>query len=242
MNYHRSRLLSPRQLALAVLLLLPVLRLAARSQSQRVAQATKPPAMRTLTTTDKVCALTFDDGPDRRFTPRMLDELRKRRIRATFFVIGEQVALYPEIAKRLVAEGHVIGNHSYTHPWLDRMPDDIVAAELKSSDEVITRVTGKPPTLFRPPRGGLTPTIIRQCAERKLKIVRWSVCADNQEAPTPQLMAQRVLDRAEPGMIVLIHDGRMAIREKDVQALPLILDGLQKLGYVFVPLEGKWVK
>ena len=200
------------------------------------------PVVKQLATSAKVAALTFDDGPDPRFTPRILDELKRRGIKATFFVIGEQVALYPALARRLVTEGHVLANHSYTHPQLERMPERVVSAELESCDEAVRRLGAPTPTFFRAPRGNLSPTIFRVGQRRGYTIINWTVCADHHDAPTPKDMARRVLDHVRPGMIVLIHDGRMKIRELDVQALPLIIDGLEKLDYRFVTLDRKWLR
>lgn len=239
---HCPRSLTSRQLTLAVFLLLPVLVLSAGSQTQRIAEGARPRILKQLNTSEKVAALTFDDGPDPRFTPRILAELKRNGIKATFFLIGEQVALHPALAKRIIAEGHVIGNHSYTHPHLDQMPERVVAAELVSCDEILQSIGARKPTLFRAPRGDLSSTLLRVAKQRGYTLASWWVCADNRSAPTPELMAKRVLDRAAPGMIVLIHDGRVDIREKDVKALPLIITGLQVRGYRFVALEGKWLQ
>jgi len=186
-------------------------------------------------TEDKVVALTFDDGPNPTFTPRLLDILDKYDVKATFFMIGKYMDKYPEIASDVVRRGHVIGNHTYTHPRnieLDTQAQ--VIRELDKCEEAIERITGKRGHLFRPPRGLIDGSVFTIASEEGYTTVLWSVCADHHDAPTPELMADRVLANNRPGGIILAHDGETGIRWKDVAATPLIIEELRKRGYRFV--------
>jgi peptidoglycan/xylan/chitin deacetylase (PgdA/CDA1 family) len=185
----------------------------------------------------KVAALTFDDGPNPSFTPEILRILDRYQAKATFFMIGSQVDRYPALAREVALHGHAIGNHTYTHsPTLSR--DDIqqVASEIARCEQSIERVTGVRPKLFRPPRGLLDPAVLRAVSEGGYRTVMWSISADHHDAPTPALMAQRVLRVARPGMIILLHDGYLPSRWKDVIATEIIVRALRREGYRFVTI------
>ena len=186
-------------------------------------------------TNEKTVALTFDDGPDPRFTPKILNELDKYHVRATFFMIGKEMEAHPEIVKDIVKRGHVIGNHTYTHPH-DIKADTAsqVRQELRLCERVIERLTGKSAHLFRPPRGLIDGTVFAAAEEEGYTTVLWTVCADHHDAPTPDMMAKRVLKHNGPGAIILAHDGTYPCRWKDVAATPKIIEELTKRGYKFV--------
>jgi peptidoglycan/xylan/chitin deacetylase (PgdA/CDA1 family) len=186
----------------------------------------------------KVVALTFDDGPHPAFTPQILDILKRYGVRATFFLIGARAERYPDLARRIVAEGHEIGDHTYSHPAdLPRKDWDAICREIVKGADAIERVTGVRPKLFRPPRGYLNYRVHTAAQLCGFTVVLWTVSADHHDAPTPEAMAQRVFKLVHPGAIVLMHDGRIPIRWKDVKALPLLLDGLRKRGYRFVTVS-----
>jgi len=150
-------------------------------------------------------ALTFDDGPGEA-TPLILDILKKAGIRATFFLCGQNVDRFPELARRIAAEGHEIGNHTYSHPYrVWKMPGRI-AWEISRTSDTIERETGCRPKLFRPPYGvrwfGLFPVLKRH----ELTPVMWSVSGGDWKLPAPQI-AERVIARTKPGAIILLHDG-----------------------------------
>jgi peptidoglycan/xylan/chitin deacetylase (PgdA/CDA1 family) len=188
-------------------------------------------------TRQKVVALTFDDGPHPVYTPRILRLLEEYRAHATFFMVGKRMEAYPDVVRSVVAAGHVIGNHTYDHP-LDIVRDNQpqVIGEIDRCEQVIERLTGRRAEFFRPPCGTMDEAIYVVAAEEGYRTVLWSICADHHDAPTPQLMAQRVLKQVRPGGIVLIHDGMVPDRWKDVVATRLILEGLSKRGYRFVTL------
>jgi len=186
-------------------------------------------------TQDKVVALTYDDGPHPEFTPAILDALDIYQVKATFFMIGERMEKYPEIVKEVVAKGHVIGNHTYSHPRdLESLASPNVIRELDDCEEVIERMTGKRTHLFRPPRGLLNGTVLTVAKEEGYQTILWTVSADHHDAPTPEAMAKRVLEHVKPGAIILAHDGTFASRINDVKATPLIIQELKRRGYRFV--------
>ncbi|MCE5198727.1 MAG: polysaccharide deacetylase family protein [Armatimonadota bacterium] len=197
--------------------------------------AQRPQVVRQVLTQQKVVALTYDDGPDPRFTPALLGQLDKYGIKATFFMIGQRMEMYPGLVQEVLRRGHVIGNHTYTHPQNYQMGLPSEAAwEISVGVQTIERASRKPVTLFRPPRGFLTAPVLTLAEQNSLTTVLWSVSADNHLAKTPQQMADRVLKMVQPGGIILAHDGTFASRWKDVSATPLIIEGLTKRGYRFV--------
>lgn len=179
----------------------------------------------------KQVALTFDDGPDPRYTPRVLDTLRHYNIQATFFVEGRFMRAHPDLARRIIAEGHVLGNHTDTHPYLDRQSADVVRAEIDGCDRTLQTTLHLRTFLFRPPRGQWNPTIYREVRKRGDHLILWTVALEHHDAPTPPEMAARALRLVRPGGIILLHDGGSAPRDATVAALPLLLDGLRTRGY-----------
>jgi peptidoglycan/xylan/chitin deacetylase (PgdA/CDA1 family) len=184
---------------------------------------------------DKVVALTFDDGPHPTFTPQVLDLLEAHHAKGTFFMIGQRMEKYPGIVRQVVTRGHVIGNHTFSHPGdIEALTEVQITNDLELCEGVIERMTGKRTHLFRPPRGLIDGTVFTIAAERGYQTILWTVCADHRKAPTPEDMAQRVLRRLRPGAIILVHDGRSPARAKDVTATRLIIEELAERGYRFV--------
>jgi peptidoglycan/xylan/chitin deacetylase (PgdA/CDA1 family) len=175
-------------------------------------------------------AMTFDDGPSAANTPRLLDMLKQRNIKATFFLIGQNVAANPDIVRRILAEGHEIGNHTWTHPQLSKLGDDRVTAEITKTQDAIKQASGFTPTLLRPPYGAITPRQ-RQWIENQfgLSVILWSVDPLDWKRPGPSVVTQRILSQARPGAIILSHD----IHKQTVDAMPATLDGLIAKGYKF---------
>lgn len=150
-------------------------------------------------------ALTFDDGPGEA-TPSILDMLRKANIRATFFLCGQNVERYPDLARRIAEEGHEIGNHTYSHPRLLGRTPGKIAREIELTQNIIAHRTGRTPTLFRPPYGlrwfGLFPVLRRN----NLTSVMWSVNSRDWKRPHTEI-AQQVIKETRPGAVILFHDG-----------------------------------
>ena len=141
----------------------------------------------------KQIALTFDDGPDPRYTPRILDILRHYHVKATFFVEGRFVRAYPDLARRILAEGHVLGNHTDTHPYLNRQSAEGVHAEIDGCDQALQTTLHLRTFLFRPPRGLWNPIIYQAVKERGDHLILWTVALEHHDAPTPPAMAARAL-------------------------------------------------
>ncbi len=180
-------------------------------------------------------ALSFDDGPDPEVTPAVLVALSKHSARATFFTIGQSLEAHPQLARRIVAEGHEIGNHSWRHSrWQNFFGAGEQAREIERGAQAIAVVTGsqaKP--LYRPPIGLKSPPLARAAYQQHLTLVAWSLHSRDTRTADPERIAQRVLQRIRPGDIVLMHDGHDLPgqhRPACAQATPLILQGLREKG------------
>ncbi|MGB9586944.1 MAG: polysaccharide deacetylase family protein [Armatimonadota bacterium] len=191
--------------------------------------------VRSIPTSERVVALTFDDGPDPRYTPRVLTLLRMERIHATFFEIGELVEKHPGLARAVVTEGHVVGNHTYSHADIEFATSETIQTEIAKCEDAIIRVTGKRPVLFRPPKGRYNGTLFQILQDRNYHLILWKLCVEHKASPTPVDMAHRVIANTRPGTIILAHDGRLN-REKDMEALPIVIRGLKAKGYRFVTI------
>lgn len=187
-----------------------------------------------LSDKDKVIALTFDDGPWPHWTEQILDILKKNNIKATFFMVGEVVQDYPQLAKQVVADGHAVGNHTWTHPY-HQFDEAGASEEIDRTTELIYKTTGARTFLFRPPGGFLTNGLAAYAEKQNDVVVMWSADAMDYRRPSPERLAHNVLKNAKPGGIVLMHDGG-GNRANTVAALPEIISELKKQGYKFVTL------
>ncbi len=179
-------------------------------------------------------ALTFDDGPHATLTPKLLDLLASRHIKATFFVLGECVEQNPQILQRAAREGHEIGNHSWSHPQLNRLSDEGVRSQLKRTDDLIKSSIGIRPTLFRPPYGALTSRQKKWIPEEfGYKIILWDVDPLDWKEPGPATVTNRILKNSRPGSIVLSHD----IHRGTIEAMPATIDQLLAKHYKFVTVS-----
>ena len=179
-------------------------------------------------------ALTFDDGPSATLTPKLLDLLAAHHIKATFFVIGENVAEHPEIVARAAREGHEIGNHSWSHPNLAKMSDDNVRSQLRRTDDAIRGATGHRPTLLRPPYGSITAREKRWIHDEfGYRIILWDVDPYDWKRPGPAVVRNRILKETHRGSIVLSHD----IHPGTIEAMPSTLDALEAKGFKFVTVS-----
>jgi peptidoglycan/xylan/chitin deacetylase (PgdA/CDA1 family)/glycosyltransferase involved in cell wall biosynthesis len=186
----------------------------------------------------KVVALTFDDGPNEPYTSEILDVLAREQVHATFFAVGVNVLTYPDAARRIVADGNIIANHSYDHSRLATAVD-FRYSEVVRAQDVIQQVTGVSPHFFRPPAGIHTPWQLRRVASTGLVAVNWdSEGYDWQRPNSPDRIAQKVLASVRPGSIILLHDGdethHGSDRSQTVAALPSIIETLRSEGYSFV--------
>jgi len=187
-------------------------------------------------------ALTFDDGPSP-YTAQVLDVLKRERVKATFFLCGANAERYPELVRRIRAEGHAIGNHTYSHPWLYLKSEAVLAAEIDRAQDALERTSGARPTLFRPPFGVRWFPLWPLLRERGLTMVMWNDRAVDGGRGAAGL-AESAIAGLKPGAIVLLHDGfeTRASAEVDrsatVKALPAIIRAARAAGYTLAPLRG----
>jgi len=179
-------------------------------------------------------AITFDDGPHGANTPRLLEMLRQRGIKATFFLVGECVAEYPEIVKQIVKEGHEVGNHSWNHPNLLKLSAEKVEDQIDRTHNVITQEAGAPPTIFRPPYGNFTEKQ-RQWAHDKwgYTTIIWDVDSLDWKHRNPAKTESIILSTTHAGSIILCHD----IHKTTIDAMPSVLDKLLAKGFKFVTVS-----
>jgi peptidoglycan/xylan/chitin deacetylase (PgdA/CDA1 family) len=164
----------------------------------------------------------------------LLEILKQRNIKATFFLIGQNAAANPDIVRRILAEGHEVGNHSWTHPQLSKLSDDRVTAEITKTQAAIKDASGYAPTLLRPPYGAITPRQREWIANQfGLNIILWSVDPFDWKRPGASVITQRILSQVRPGAIILSHD----IHKQTVDAMPATLDALIAKGYKFVTVS-----
>lgn len=184
-----------------------------------------------VSTGRKVVAITFDDGPHPENTPRLLDMLKERRIKATFYVVGNMVKYSPQLIRRMIAEGHEIGNHTVTHGNLARMSDDALRKELQAAHDQIIAETGVTPRTMRPPGGAIKKSQKElMLREFGYPTILWSVDPEDWKRPGPAVVASRLVNGASPGGILLVHD----LHKPTVDAMPSTLDQLLAQGYEFV--------
>lgn len=176
--------------------------------------------------TRKALALTFDDGPEPPYTERILDVLGEYGVKGTFFVVGAQVLRHPQLARRILDEGHLLGNHTHSHPNLLLRAPGAAREELALASASIERITGIWPQWFRPPFGFRYPWNVSQAARLGQATVTWSLNPRDFEAPPADTLCRRVVQNARNGDIVLLHDG-MRDQSNTVAALPGILRELQ---------------
>lgn len=186
----------------------------------------------------KQVALTFDDVPDPRFTPQILEALSKQGVRATFFVVGHRAQKHPALLQRIHNEGHVIGNHSYSHPQFGNKSVVQFQKEIERTEQIITELIGYRPRLIRPPYGEITENQVRWAKEHDYKLVNWNVDSLDWKGINKEKVRQNVLSAAGPGSIILMHGGggTGSNLTGTIEALPVIIQELQAKGYQFVTL------
>ncbi|MBD2164530.1 polysaccharide deacetylase family protein [Calothrix membranacea FACHB-236] len=185
-----------------------------------------------LTQGQKVIALTFDDGPWPESTAQVLDILKKNDIKATFFVVGQNVKNFPDILKQVAAEGHTIANHTWHH-WYHFMNPQTAAYEVDHTTDIIFKTTGVKTNLFRPPGGMMHNGVANYAKNSKYAVIMWSSDSMDYSRPSVPRLINNVFQAAKPGGIVLMHDGG-GNRSQTVQALPSIIARFKKEGYSFV--------
>ncbi|NLY76103.1 MAG: polysaccharide deacetylase family protein [Firmicutes bacterium] len=189
-------------------------------------------------TTSKQIAITFDDGPSATFTEPILELLKEYNARATFFVIGKRVELFPEIVRRQYREGHEIGNHTYEHREVNRLSEQELMAELRRAHQAIKRVIKDDVRVFRPTSGYYDEKIVKAAKELNYSVIIWTWGQDTRDWTYIRgwKIAQKVVKTVKPGDIILFHD-QGGDRTNTIEALRIILPALAKRGYRFVTVS-----
>lgn len=202
--------------------------------SMAVADVEVPLILRRAETTQPNVALTFDDGPHPSLTPRLLDILAEHDARATFYVIGRNAERYPDILRRIAAEGHEIGNHTWSHPSLYGVNDRTMITELQRTNDIIQDTVGFAPVSIRPPYGNMYPRQSQLAfQELGLTTVLWSIDPLDWQRPGASVVASRILNQHHAGAVVLSHD----IHGPTIRAMPSVVQGLQSRGYNLVQVS-----
>jgi peptidoglycan/xylan/chitin deacetylase (PgdA/CDA1 family) len=192
-------------------------------------------------TNDKVIALTFDDGPNEPYTSQIVDYLNSKGVKATFFLVGKCVERYPGIAKKIVASGHVIGNHSLSHEFHKYFVSPSFNGEIAANQAILQKYTGKTPALFRSPWLWRQPWLFKTLKENSLQPVSGIFChAFEVLRPSGERIAGRAIAKATPGSIIIFHDGvegRGGDRQHTVDAVKITVDELLRRGFTFVTVD-----
>ena len=181
----------------------------------------------------KVIALTFDDGPGP-YTAQLLDILDQHGAKATFFLIGSKVSAQADVLRRMHSRGHQLGNHSWSHPELPKLPVGQIAGEIDRTNDAIKQATSVKPTILRPPYGATNSVVLEQLRARGMSSILWSVDTRDWADRNSEIVCSRAVAGAHPGAIILMHD----IHQTSVGAVPCILNVLKQQGYSFVTVQG----
>jgi peptidoglycan/xylan/chitin deacetylase (PgdA/CDA1 family) len=186
-------------------------------------------------TPDKQVALTFDDGPDPVFTPQVLDMLKEKGVKAAFFCVGERVRAHPELTRRIHEEGHVLGNHSDSHAmWINFGLHARLRREISDANAAIQQAAGVRPRLYRAPHGFKNPALGDVLRGEGMLSIGWQARGFDAVVNDAARIAQRIVDKAAPGGVILLHDGAglqgTEDRQATLEALPVVIDGLRARG------------
>ena len=184
----------------------------------------------------RLIALTFDDGPHPVHTPALLDVLAAEEVQATFFVAGTEVAKFPEIAQRIVDEGHQIANHGYNHRDYTTLSYAQQRKDFQRAQDIIEDATGERPNWVRPPYGHMNTNTFSLFGKEDVKIAHWTIDPLDFRRPGVRVIGNRVVDEARPGSVILLHDGG-GDREQTVQATRRIVRALHEENFEFVTVE-----
>ncbi|MFS0724776.1 polysaccharide deacetylase family protein [Paenibacillus sp. 1P07SE] len=186
----------------------------------------------------KQVALTFDDGPDTRYTPQVLEILQQYGVQASFFVVGTQIEKYPDVLKQIHDEGHTIGSHTYGHANLTKLEGPALLDEIEKGDALIQEVLGESSRYFRAPYGAVSDPLRAVLQETGRELVGWTVDTRDWAGTAPEEILQIVKDTVKPGGIILMHSfgGRKGNLQNTIDALPAVIEYLQEEGYTLVPM------
>lgn len=208
---------------------------ASGSTTKKAAAAPAPaPATRSYIsswpTGKKLVALTYDDGPDPKITPKLLELLKQKNVPATFYVLGQRVEEYPGITKQLHEAGHEVVNHTFTHKQLTRLDEAAVRSELSRTNDLITAITGIPVTHMRPPYGARNARVDAVIRDLGMKSVLWDIDTEDWRKRSAAQMTANILRNTSDGSIILFHDRY----QSSLDATAAVIDTLRERGYTFV--------
>jgi len=203
-----------------------------------VQSVNQPHIIRDVKVTRKAVAFTFDDGPDPQGTLAILKVLKKHQAKATFFMVGTQIRMYPEVARQVAREGHEIGNHGYHHNYRTYCNLEQALHDIKQNEALIYSITGQRPKLLRPPGGFLADGLVESSQKHGFNIVLWSWIQDTKDWKNPpaRRQAEHILRNIKPGQILIFHDGG-GERTQTVETLDMCLERLAVQGYRFVTVS-----
>jgi peptidoglycan/xylan/chitin deacetylase (PgdA/CDA1 family) len=182
----------------------------------------------------KRVAITFDDGPNPLFTPTILAELKRAGALCTFFVVGKMVQAYPDLTLQILAEGHELANHTYTHPNITKLKPEEVVSEVLRTRAAIKEITGKQTYYFRPPGGNIDPGVTKQLRALDYNIIYWDINAGEYRKLAPEKQAAQMVDKVQDGSILLLHNGPV---DGTLNILPTLLAELTKRGFACVTVS-----
>ena len=181
----------------------------------------------------KVVAISFDAAWGNEQTETLLNILKEKNVKSTFFLVGDWVEKFPDSVKSIAKDGHDVGNHSSTHPYMTQLSAEKMKEEIQSCNEKIKALTGNTPTLFRPPYGDYNNAVVGAVRAENMYCIQWDIDSLDWKDPTPQQMVERITAKLTPGSIILMHNGA----KNTPEALPLIIDAVRAEGYEFVPIS-----
>ena len=184
---------------------------------------------------EPVVALTFDDGPHPDFTPRILEILRRYGVRATFFQMGSMAERHPDLVRQVVAEGHIVANHTWMHRDLTTLTEEEFAFEVDHTTQVLESISGQRMACVRPPKGRSDATVTQRLAARNLVSVLWTADSRDFEKPGVPPIVTHALAGLQPGAIILLHDAG-GNRDQTIAALPTIIESILAAGYRIEPI------
>jgi len=185
----------------------------------------------------KMVALTFDDGPSPKWTPQILEELKKQQVKATFFLLGKHVQAYPQVARMIVVQGCEVGNHTFSHQIIMNLSPEIIQKEIKSTEKAIQDATGVTPVLFRPPKGWVTDKDKKIINRLGYETILWTLNSKDWVTFDDKYIVSFILKRIQPGDIILFHDSGGVFgseggnREETVKSVRMLVEKLKAQGY-----------
>jgi len=192
--------------------------------------------IRHVKTTQKVVALTFDDGPEAPYTQKMLDVLKKHNVKATFYMLGGNAKAYPQLVKEVIQDGHDIGNHTWSHSMMKNKSVEAMKKDIQSVDTVLRNLGYQKEITFRAPHGVTSPNLKIALSQLNKRMVLFTFLAQDWTKISAQNIYDNVMKQMKPGLIIVLHDGGKR-RDNTVKATEMLIETLEKQGYKFVTVS-----